>query len=380
MAKTGPRIAILGAGPIGLEAAVAALSLGLPFTVYEAGQPGEYVGRWGFAKMFSPWGWNSTSQGLAALRREGYERLLPAANAILSGKEFRDNYLQPLAALPGIKERLRTQTTVAAIGRTDRRKGESSLRASPFRLLLRGPNAVESFEAADAILDCTGTYGRPNWIGDGGIPAAGEFASRQFIPYWLEDVLGAKKANYLGKSILVLGSGYSAASTVCDLMALADENPSTWVIWLTSGPRSQPLVRIPNDPLRERDRLAARANQLATRCDGNLECHAGCRIEEVHCSGAEKGYRVVAVLHGERRTWEAERLIANVGYKPDAVLTAELNVDEPAGDIATGEPNYFILGSKSAGRRSGFLLKDGHEQISRAFATILGQPKLALAA
>jgi NADPH-dependent 2,4-dienoyl-CoA reductase/sulfur reductase-like enzyme len=33
-----PRLAILGAGPIGLEAALAAVDAGMPFTLYDAGQ------------------------------------------------------------------------------------------------------------------------------------------------------------------------------------------------------------------------------------------------------------------------------------------------------------------------------------------------------
>jgi len=36
-----PRIAVLGAGPIGLEAALSARSLNLPVTVYERGRPGD---------------------------------------------------------------------------------------------------------------------------------------------------------------------------------------------------------------------------------------------------------------------------------------------------------------------------------------------------
>ena len=39
MSRTGPpRIAVLGAGPIGVEAALYATSLGMPVKVYERGQ------------------------------------------------------------------------------------------------------------------------------------------------------------------------------------------------------------------------------------------------------------------------------------------------------------------------------------------------------
>ncbi len=57
------RIAVLGAGPIGLETALYARSLNLPVTVYERGRAGEHVHRWGHVRMFSPFSMNSTRLG-----------------------------------------------------------------------------------------------------------------------------------------------------------------------------------------------------------------------------------------------------------------------------------------------------------------------------
>lgn len=371
-----PRIAVFGGGPVGIEAALYAHSLGLPVTLFEQGQPGEYLNRWGFVRMFTPFGMNASPLGkktLHQLRRE-----LPADTDFQTGRQFRDTYLLPLAELPALKFAVKTQSTVLAVGRSGWRKTDTTAKLPPFRLLVRGADNSESVHTADAVMDCTGTYGRPNWVGDGGVPAVGELASRPHVAYWLEDVLGAKKAHYLGRHTVVIGGGYSAAATVCALTELADENPSTWVTWLTRGPRTQPLTRIANDPLRERDRLAAKANTLATRCDGNLEHHPHAEVQELVCPGPDKGVKVVAKVGGEKRTWEAERLIANVGYKPDVALTSELRVGEPAGDFRTGEPNYFVLGAKSKGRDSAFYLHEAHEQIRRTFAEVTGNGKMNL--
>ena len=50
------RIAILGAGPIGLEAALAAAERGMPFTLYEAApRGGRHVRDWGHVRLFTPW-------------------------------------------------------------------------------------------------------------------------------------------------------------------------------------------------------------------------------------------------------------------------------------------------------------------------------------
>ena len=165
---------------------------------------------------------------------------------------------------------------------------------------------------------------------------------------------------------------------MCGLAELAEENQSTWVIWLAHGGRSQPLPRLANDVLKERDRLAAKANQLATRCDGNLEYHGGAQIDELVCHGPDKGFRVAGRIAGKATSWEVERVIANVGYRPDINLTAELRVSEPHGDFRTDEPGYYILGAKSFGRSSEFLLKQGHDQIRQAFATVMNQHRLDL--
>ena len=364
--RTGPTVAILGAGPLGVEAALAVADLGWPFTVYEAGQVGESVGRWAFAKMLTPFGWNTTPLGLQTLQRFLPGKELPPPTAFQTGREFREGYLLPIAQSPMLNPHIKLQHSVLSISRTGTRKLHDD-RNAPFRLLVRGPNNVELLATADVILDCTGTYTRPNWLGDGGIPALGELASRQFIPYWLDDICGAKKANYLGRSIIVIGSGLSAATAITDLSKIAVENASTWTTWLTNTRRRLPILRLQNDPLRERDRLATAANTLAGRGEGNIDHHGDVRIDEVQCAGMDKGYRVVGRISGKSQTWEAERLLAHVGYKPDATMTAELNIAEPTGEAITAEQNYFILGSKSAGRSRMFLLRDGHEQLRQIF-------------
>jgi thioredoxin reductase len=199
------------------------------------------------------------------------------------------------------------------------------------------------------------------------------------MTYWPEDVLGARRGTYAGKSVILIGGGYTAATTVCDLATLAESDQATWVVWLNQAPRGQqPLPRVPGDALKDRDRLAVRANQLAARCDGNLEYHPQAQIDELVSAGPDQGFRVAARVGGKPMTWEVERVIANVGYRPDLSLCPELRVSEPAGRVETDEPGYYVLGAKAQGRDSNFLLRDGHEQIRRVFAATFGKPGLDL--
>jgi hypothetical protein len=326
--------------------------------------------------MFTPFGMNATPLGLTEVRREKAGRSLPAESDLLTGRQFVDSYLTPLAESETLLESLHLEEAVLQVGRaTSLKKSEPGERL-PFRLLVRGGKGQERIDTADVVLDCTGTFNTPQRLGDGGIPAIGELNAKQHIAWGIEDILGEKRNHYAGRSIVLVGGSYSAAATICALAELAEEANDTWVFWLSHGPRGAPLPRIPNDPLKERDRLATRANSLATRCDGNLEFHPQTVLDEVTCHGPDGGFRIAGRTAGKPVSWEVERLVANIGYRADMRISDGLRVDEPHRDPETREPGYYILGAKSYGRDSGFLLRDGFDQIRRVFAQLTGNPRL----
>jgi thioredoxin reductase len=407
---TSPRIAILGAGPIGLEAALYARTLGYPVEVFEAGQPGEHVARWGHVRLFSPFGMNSTPLGRSAIRAQHPRHELPGESECTTGREHLTAYLQPLVGLDLLKDCIRPRTRVLHIGRQGLLKedgvGEASRGRPPFLLLLLEENKRERLAHADIVLDCTGTYGQHRWLGHGGIPALGELAAQAHIGYGLDDVLGERKGHYAGKSILVVGAGFSAATTVCNLAQLAEKHPETWVTWLARGPATQPIRRIGGDPLKERDRLAVRANTLATRTDHNVEFHPQTVVEAIDSPAPDQGFKVTTRRAGQVRSWQVDRVIANVGYTPNTGMYRELQVHEcyatlgpiklaanllsqrgadclkitsPGPEaLRNPEPGFFILGSKSFGRNSQFLLRLGFEQVRDVFQLISSKHGLDL--
>jgi thioredoxin reductase len=411
MARTEPpRIAVLGAGPIGLEAALYAAALQLPFTIYEAGRVCEHLHRWGHVRLFSPFAMNGTPLGRNRVRADEAGRQMPGAADVLTGREHLAAYLEPLAASPTLRDHIRTQTHVLQVGRSgfvkEENPGEDRRGRQPFRVLLRGADGRERFEEADVVLDCTGTYGRHRFLGDGGILAAGEAAAERQIAYGLEDILGERRAHYADKTTIVVGGGFSAATTVSNLATLAEKHPSTWVIWLSRGAGTQPIKRVVNDTLRERDRLAVRANTLATRSDACVEFHPQTVIDSVECGGPDGPFAVHGRRDGKATKWEGDRLIANVGYTPNERIYRELQVHEcyatlgpmalatgllkhASGDCLTvpaqgaaalrcPEPNFFLLGSKSYGRNSAFLLRAGFTQVREVFTLITGRADLDL--
>jgi len=389
-------VAIVGGGPIGLEAALAATERGLDFTVYEASDSvGGYVRRWGHVRTFTPWAMAVSPRARVALESAGSE--VPEGERSPTGDELVDELLEPLAALPGLAGRVRLGTRVTAIGREGLLKHEeigSAERASrPFRLLVARPDGSEAVEHADAVLDCSGTYANPNRLGDGGIAAAGETALDDRIDRELTD-FEADSERWAGRTILLTGAGNSAQTAAHDLARFAREALDTRVVWAVRSARPT-WGAVPDDPLPERAALNKIAAELAAGASPAVELRAGVVTERLEDND---GRISVTLRNGDDRELTVDRVLALNGAVGDASLYRQLQVHEcyatsgpmslsaallgsAAGDclaapapgpetIANPEPGFFILGIKSYGRNNRFLLRNGWQQVDHAFASL----------
>jgi hypothetical protein len=381
---TPARIAVIGAGPIGLEAALYGRYLGYTVDIYERGRTAEHLLRWGHVRLFTPWEMNVTTLGVAALRIQD-EAWKPArADEIMTCRELADRYFLPLAKSDLLSDSIQERMEVVAVGR------EGLLRADlpaddrradvPFRILLRDADGTERVEHAEVVLDCSGTLGTPNPLGCGGIPAVGELACREQIEYGLPDVLGADRERYVGRETLVLGGGHAAATTVTSLAALSAQDPATHVAWVTrrdAADGAGPIVEIADDPLPQRAALAKKANLLAAQAGGPVEHVPQSQIESISFDSATQKFSVELggcdVAHRQ-----FDRVVALVGHRPDARLYGELQAielphgtDDPTAPLRFDEPDFYVLGAKTFGRTPGFNLSIGREQIRRLY-TILG--------
>lgn len=404
MSETKPRIAILGAGPTGIEAALAAAASGFPFTVYESARGAAgHLRRWGHVRMFTPWDLNVSPRVRHRLSTSGWEA--PPGPECPSGHELAD-VLDQVASLPELAPHFRFGTRVVAAGREGLLKHEEIATPErgrhPFRLLVAGPSGNEHIEQADVIIDATGTYGNPNRLGDGGIPAIGEISLDAEIRREIPD-FAAEAAAWAGRTILLVGSGHSAQTAVRDLAGLALKSPETRVLWALR--REAPSWGSPsNDPLPERARLAAAAAEIAGGASPAVEVHRGVTIEKI--ARSDGGLRVVLRRGGTGDTQEveADRILSLTGFVGNAEIYRQLQVHEcyatcgpmklsaallgAGGDclaqtshgaaaLANPEPGLFILGIKSYGRNSTFLLRVGWEQVSEVFSVLPGSSERA---
>lgn len=379
------RVAIVGAGPIGLEAALAATESGMHATVYErADRPGGHVRRWGHVSLFTPWDWAVSPRMRCALGERS-----PAGPGLPTGAELASELLDPLAARLDV----RTGVEVVGVARRGLLKHEqiaSDERANrPFRLHLRTGDR-EEFAEADVVIDASGVYGNPNRLGDGGIDALGESRLEHRIARTLLPVQALA-----GRTVLLTGAGHSAQTLARDLAVLARNAPGTRVIWATRSPAPD-WGAVPHDPLPARAALAAAAAELAAGASDAVELRRGRVVEALR----ERDGRVAVTLrNGVAEEVVVDDVVALNGAAPDASLYRQLQIHEcyatlgpmklaatltgddclaqPAAgaeSLANPEPDFFILGAKSYGRNGQFLMRTGYEQVEAVLGALGHRP------
>ncbi|MEO7327602.1 MAG: hypothetical protein ABI193_03420 [Minicystis sp.] len=363
-------------------------------TVFERDAIGASLRRWGPTRFFSPLAMN-LPEGAAALLGDQ----APPADALLTGPDFVDRILVPLASTPLLAGRVLTAHRVLSVGRAGMTRGEYAghpLRGErPFRLLVETPRGEQLFEA-DAVLDASGTYGQPNALGVGGQPAPGERAASDVIVRDL-GTLHARIGELEGRRVLLAGNGHSAANAMVVLEELARTHPETRVIWASRAANLRPCTEVASDPLPERQTIVARANQLAAKPPAWLHMERRASVESL--TRDAEGALQVSLSGG--RSAQCDVILSLTGYRPDHTFISELPLEiDPAtqgagrlsralssltdclaiptvtpADLASGEPRFHLAGAKSYGRASTFLLRTGYAQLETILDALVSEAR-----
>lgn len=417
------KIAVIGGGPIGIEAALYGAVAGHDVRVFERGRLAENVRQWGHVRVFTEWQRNRSPLAHRLLDEKGLH-VYPDDTRV-SGDELADHVLR-MASLNPLKGRVYTQTEVLSLTREGCLKGDywadtSERLKYPFRVLTKGIGG-EKVRHFDAVIDATGVYSSPNWAGSGGAPCPGELTNHRAIDYLLPDVTGTDRDRFANKHTLVIGSGHSAASTllaIADNFDIAGKTKLTWVIRRNVATDGSVYYLDPDDPLSGRRLLGERANALVD--DGHIDFRPNTVVEAIE----RKAGRFIVTLSDGSQV-ECDNIAVHTGFRPDNTLWRELQIAEhpvtggpraisdailqqnqrlgvglstgyaekrpPHVDIPADapdsrihamslvrlrEPNFFVIGIKSYGRDAGFLLQNGFRQIREVYRH-LGEPELDL--
>ncbi len=390
--KAKRRLAIIGAGPLGLEAALRGVRRGWDVTVYEKGQVGNHCLQWGHVQLFT-----QLRDNVGPFTTEILPEL-PELSAVLTGRQFVERVLGPLADSPLLKGAVQENTEVLAVARRRTRKMElpgHPLRMDrPFQLLVRSAEGERIVEA-DAVLDASGVYGTPNWTGESGIPCAGEREAGPAVVRHIPDISGTHRSEWAGKDILVVGNGHSAATVIVWLEEVRRDNGATRVHWVVNTDRARPCVEVSNDPLPSRQSTVRAANDLAERPPDGWRVYRRSSLLTLRGLAGGASEAVVGRPETPHRC-RVHRVVSLTGYRPDMSILEELqlNVSPVTGgagglarslmdikdclspvvvspeSLASGEKNFFVIGHKSYGRLNNFLMRTGREQLDTIFTLL----------
>lgn len=197
-----------------------------------------------------------------------------------------------------------------------------------------------------------------------------------------------------------MGEGHSAQTAARDLGRLVGRDPATRVLWAIRSARPD-FGAVADDPLPGRAELTAAARELALGSETPLRTLTGATVETLspRDGAVAVTLRTPAGLHEE----VVDRIVSLTGAVGDHRLYRELQVHEcyatsgpmnlsaallgaaGAGDclvqpemgpdtLRNPEPGFFILGAKSYGRNSTFLLRAGWEQVDQVFGLLASEP------
>ncbi|MCC3278047.1 FAD-dependent oxidoreductase [Arthrobacter sp. zg-Y40] len=395
-------VAVIGAGPVGLAAAAHLIERGLTPVIFEAGAtPAAAVASWAHIRLFSPWRYDVDAAARRLLAGTGWQE--PDAEALPTGAELEEQYLRPLAAVPGIAASLHTSTRVVAVSREGLDRTRSSGREdTPFLLRVEDAEGTVTDFRARAVIDASGTWQTPNPLGQAGLPAVGEAdaVAAGLITRPLPDVVGRDRSRFAGKHVLVVGAGHSAANTLLALGELAEQEPGTRISWaIRSASAANVYGGGDLDGLPARGALGSRLRTLVA--DGRIELHTAFTITGFKTSDT---LSVVGTTPYGGKQLDVDLLVPATGFRPDLEMLREIRLDlDPSVEAPRGlgplidpefhscgtvaphgaqllshpEKDFYVAGMKSYGRAPTFLMATGYEQVRSIAAALAGDQQAA---
>ncbi|NEE04414.1 FAD-dependent oxidoreductase [Phytoactinopolyspora halotolerans] len=391
-------VVVVGAGPIGLAAAAHLLERGLDPLVLEAGdEAGAAVAQWHHVRLFSPWSELIDPAAERLLKPTGWRA--PDAGSYPTGTEWADQYLRPLAAALG--DRVQLGARVVGVARRGRDLVVDAGRDSePLTVHVASADGEQRI-VARAVVDASGTWSRPNPLGGDGLPATGERTAAERIAYRIPNLDDEPvRARYAGKRVAVAGSGHSALTALVALAAIAEDHPSTEILWLLRrGTPGDVFGGGDADQLPARGALGLRAKAAAEA--GHVRTVTGFRTAAVY---READGRLALESFDGQRLDPVDEVVVLTGFRPDLNWLSEVRLDldpvlqapralaplidpnvhscgtvYPHGvtELSQPEPGVYLVGMKSYGRAPTFLAMTGYEQVRSVAAALAGDREAA---
>jgi thioredoxin reductase len=368
MEKNNYSVIIVGAGPIGLAAAVHLLKQNISTIIFEHSENvGGNINQWGHVQLFTPWNYNLDELCAIELKKTGWK--YPDFNSYPTGHEFLSKYLVPLSKIDLIHRYIKLRSTVTSITK-DKESGQFVVQI----------NGKEEEYYCTYLLDCSGTFLTPNIVAK---------SNNVEVSYKIPDL--RRDYNLLkNKRIAVIGTGHSSMHSILELLRLQSTERHTQIYWLS---RSYNQIEIFEKERRYfkdlRNQEIADVLKMLERSveDGKIKFIYPFEDKNLVF---DKQLEAWCLNYPSVKQYIFDKIIINCGFSSNYSFYKKVNIsinkewgcveslfniinpkinscltvkEHTYLDLLLNEPNLFVLGQKSYGKAPSFLLKTGYIQV-----------------
>jgi|GEM_PF-710304 len=399
MKKKSYDFVIIGAGPIGIEAAVLAKQNNYSVLIIEQGDCiGYNMSKFSHLDMFAPCDYTYSPFGVELLVK--HNKFIKSEKKYFQTATYVENYLKPLVDEASLE--IQFNTKVQKIGKSKIAKTDlvgKNRSKFPFKTLCISNNE-EEFIYSKYLIDASGVYENPLACGDGRIEAINESKYKNEIFYHSIDQLDYRKY-CLGKTNLLVGNSYYMARNIETIMGLLDQDKETNFIYLNESGLKPYVTNLKEDIFQKRVNIINKVNHFLNTPNPQLQLFSKYTIIKIDKKNEQ--FEVILQNDHHTKTISVDNIISNCGFKADNKLYEELQVHECYAShspmnlaaatlqntidfkltptalkyetLVNPEPNFYILGSKSYGRNQGFSIHIGIGQIIELFAHLTKKDK-----
>lgn len=373
--ETPATIAIIGGGPVGLEAAIYGRFLGYFVSIFEQRRVAHRLLDWHDRSLAVTVGECTTSMGHAAIAAQNPEYVRRPADEVYTGRSYAEEYLLPLAKTDLLFDDIHFLSPVADVSRcgtfvTDDIERQERCN-DEFRILVEGRHRGAWVSRADIVIDCRGSVQKQSGMGPGGGLAIGEAALRD--SFLLHTPLDRKfeAKSVVGKHVCLVGQSVRAAQFATEYLNQFGQEANSRLTW---------VVR----PDRRHDSQSV-ADALAS-----MREVTNCNIVIIECLGVEQIQRNEAGCYQLRFLREDDSTVEmtcdaviSLAMGRRAELSSELFAGKPVDALdgcsfLTNEPGLYVLRGGSVEDGAGVGLSAAFGNIRELFAMLAGRQDLDL--
>jgi hypothetical protein len=368
-------IAIIGGGPVGIEAGIYARFLGYFVSIIEQHRIGHRMLDWHDRPLAVNVEQCTTTLGHAAILAQYPEYQQRPPDHRYTGRSYAEEYLIPLAKNDLLFDGIHFLSPVTSVSRVRTHVSDAIVEQErcndEFRLLVEGRHRGHWIARADIVMDCRGASQTRSGMGPGGGHAIGE---RELMDSFVKHTPLDRKfelKQIAGKRICLVGLSIRAcqfATEFCDLYGDRTDMKLFWIVRTDHRHDSQAVVQA--------------LEHLREKGSDNVIVLESLGVEQVLRN--EAGIYSLRLLSDDDSSVDIEcDAVASFTQCRETSLSHELKTQrmvDPAQECSfiTQEPGYYILSGGCIEQGAGVGLSKAFDDIRRLFAMISGREDLNL--